>query len=127
MNNINVVAAIIKKDEKILCVQRPKGGEASYKWEFPGGKIEKGESHKEALIREIREELDCDISVGELVMTIEHQYEAFHLTMHCYDCRIIRGKLTLHEHIDSRWLPAGELKNLDWAPADWPIIDKLNI
>jgi len=125
MKLFNVIAAIAIRNNKILCTQRPDKGEVALKWEFPGGKIEPGESHKEALKREIREELDCDISVDEFFMTVYHKYKTFDLTMHCYKCTLLNDKVVLNEHADSCWLPVEELDVLDWAPADWPIIKKL--
>lgn len=125
MRYIEVVAAIIIDKDKIFCTQRPNKGEVALKWEFPGGKIEPNESHEMALTREIMEELACEIIINEFLMTIEHQYNTFHLTMHCYKCTLITEEITLHEHIDSCWLPINNLQTLDWAPADIPIIEKL--
>ena len=125
MKKIIVVAAIVINDKTILCVQRNNKGEAALKWEFPGGKIELGETCKEALIREIEEELKTIITVDEYFVTIEHQYEKFHLTMYCYKCTSISDIIVLNEHINYCWLPINKLNTLDWAPADWPIIKKL--
>lgn len=125
MNKINVVAAIIIKEEKVFCVQRNSKGEAALKWEFPGGKVEFNESEERALVREVKEELSCDISIDEFFMTVEYQYKTFYLTMHCYKCTLISDRIALNEHIDSCWLPVSKLNTLDWAPADLPIVRKI--
>jgi 8-oxo-dGTP diphosphatase len=125
MRKIDVVAAIIVDNGNIFCTQRPNKGEVALKWEFPGGKIELGESHSEALKREIKEELNCDIRVNKYYMSIKHQYNNFHLTMHCYKCTLISGDIQLHEHVDYCWLPKDKLHILDWAPADIPIVNAL--
>ena len=126
MKKIEVVAAIFKNSEnKYYCARRKPGGELSMKWEFPGGKIETGESHEQALIREIKEELKLDIKVGEHCLTVEHQYNSFHLTMHAYFASIVGGDLTLTEHTGQKWLTKDELLSLDWAAADIPIVQKL--
>lgn len=122
MKQYEVVAAIIIHQGKVLCMQKGQTRYAytCYKWEFPGGKIEAGESHQEALRREIQEELDMEICVGEHVITINHTYPDFAITMHCYFCSVHAPKLTLHEHQDFRWLDFSELNSLDWAAADIP-------
>jgi 8-oxo-dGTP diphosphatase len=125
MLKIDVVAAIIYKDNTILCVQRNNQGEIALKWEFPGGKLEEGETHEEALIREIKEELDCEITVDDFMMTVNYQYKTFHLNMYCYKCTLVSDKITLQEHIDSKWLKIEDLPMLDWAPADLPVVRKL--
>ena len=113
----NVVAAVILKDGKYLATQRGYGEWKDW-WEFPGGKIEQGEEPKDALKREIREELNIEIEVNELLTTVEYDYPEFHLTMHCYFCSIISGQLLLLEHKDARWLSFDELKSVKWLPAD---------
>lgn len=123
MKKVEVVAAIIQKDNKIFCAQRNLSKSMGGKWEFPGGKIEIGETREEALVREIREELDSDIVVDKYLMTVEHDYPAFHITMHAYSCTLVKGELTLKEHNDSVWLSKEELLNLDWADADKPIVN----
>lgn len=124
MKTINVVAAIIIKDQKIFATQRGYG-EFKNGWEFPGGKIENGESPEHALEREIREELDAKIRVGELFDTIEYDYPNFHLSMKCFLCSLISDQLTLREHEAAKWLTKENLSSVEWLPADLTIIDKL--
>ena len=124
MKTINVVAAIIIKDQKIFATQRGYG-EFKNGWEFPGGKIESGESPEHALEREIREELDARIRVGELFDTIEYDYPNFHLSMKCFLCSLISDQLTLREHEAAKWLTKENLSSVEWLPADITIIDKL--
>ena len=124
MKTINVVAAIIIKDQKIFATQRGYG-EFKNGWEFPGGKIESGESPEHALEREIREELDAKIRVGELFDTIEYDYPNFHLSMKCFLCSLISDQLTLREHEAAKWLTKEKLSSVEWLPADLTIIDKL--
>lgn len=126
MKNIEVVAAVItNKEGLIYCVKRDNRGEAANKWEFPGGKIEPGETREEALIREIKEELSADIKVGTFVTTVNHQYKTFYLTMHVYYAVVVNGELVLSEHTDFKWLKSNELDKLDWADADIPVVEKL--
>ncbi|MCQ2193017.1 MAG: (deoxy)nucleoside triphosphate pyrophosphohydrolase [Paludibacteraceae bacterium] len=124
MKTIEVVAAIIKKDNKYLATQR---GYGKYKdgWEFPGGKMEPGESREEAIVREIKEELATDIKVDSYLTTVDYDYEDFHLTMHCFLCSILDGNIELLEHEDAKWLGKEELHNVDWLPADLAIVDLL--
>ena len=122
-----VSAAIIVENKKILCVQRNKGkyDYISYKFEFPGGKLEEGENEEEALKREISEELNLEIDVAEKFLLVTHEYLDFNLTMHSYLCKANTEQLILKEHIDAKWLYKNELIDLDWAAADLPIISKL--
>ena len=121
MKVIRVAAAVIRRGDRIFAVQR---GYGEYKegWEFPGGKIEPGETAREALEREIMEELDTRIEVGSLIDTIEYDYPLFHLSMDCFWCSILDGKLTLLEAEDSRWLTGDSLYSVDWLPADRSLI-----
>ena len=127
MKKIEVVAGIIYCKNQILCVQRPKNKlhYISEKFEFPGGKIEEGETQKEALNREILEELNISTKIKSLFMTVVHEYPDFELTMHTFICEVETKELTLVEHIDQKWLSTEELKTLDWAAADIPIVNKL--
>lgn len=125
MKTINVVAAIIRDASgRIFCTQRGYGEWKGW-WEFPGGKIELGELPQDALKREIREELDTDIAVGELLTTVEYDYPTFHLSMKCYLCTIKSGNLVLLEHEAAKWLYSEELNSVKWLPADKGIIDLL--
>jgi 8-oxo-dGTP diphosphatase len=122
-----VSAAIIVENKKILCVQRNKGkyDYISYKYEFPGGKLEEGENEEDALKREIAEELNLEIDVAEIFLVVTHEYLDFNLTMHSYLCKANTEQLVLKEHIDAKWLYKNELIELDWAAADLPIVSKL--
>lgn len=124
MKTIEVVAAIIRNDDKVLATQRGYG-EFKDGWEFPGGKIEDGETPRQALVREIREELDTVIEVGELLETVEYDYPKFHLIMHCYLCTIKSGDLVLNEHKAAKWLTKETLYSVDWLPADVSLVDKI--
>ena len=127
MKTIRVVAAVIKavneKGEDIIFATQRGYGEFKGGWEFPGGKIEDGETPKEALKREIREELDIEIAVGEMLDTIEYDYSTFHLSMDCFWCKIVSGDLVLKEHEDARWLTKEQLDEVEWLPADITLID----
>ena len=131
MKTIRVVAAVIKAtnekgDPMIFATQRGygdfKGG-----WEFPGGKIEEGETPREALVREIKEELEIEIAVGELIDTIEYDYPTFHLSMDCFWAEILSGDLVLKEHEAAKWLTKDELDTVEWLPADVTLIEKVRV
>lgn len=124
MKTIEVVAAIITHNDQIFATQRGYG-EFKDGWEFPGGKMEPGETPQQALVREIREELDTEIEVGSLVETVEYDYPNFHLTMHCFLCTIRFGELVLKEHEAAKWLTREELDSVDWLPADVKVVEKL--
>ncbi len=124
MKTIRVVAAVIKKENKIFCTQRGYGDFKGY-WEFPGGKIEDGETPQEALVREIKEELDVDISVGKMIKTIEYDYPEFHLSMDCFWCELVSGEIELKEHEDAKWLDKNNIDSVDWLPADLDLINSL--
>lgn len=124
MKRIEVVAAVIIRDGKVFATQRGYG-EFKDGWEFPGGKMEPGESREEALVREIREELDAEIRVDRLLETVEYDYPKFHLTMHCFICELLSENLVLREHEDARWLFRNELDTVDWLPADVGVAEKL--
>ena len=124
MKTIRVVAAVIRKDDKIFATQRGYG-ELKGGWEFPGGKIEEGETPQEALKREIEEELDTEISVGELIDTIEYDYPTFHLSMDCFWCEIVEGRLVLKEHEAARWLDRKTMDDVEWLPADVTLVGKI--
>lgn len=125
MKTIHVVAAIIRNGDKILATQRGYG-EHKGGWEFPGGKIEEGETPQEALVREIREELEADINVGDHLVTVEHDYPDFHLSMQCYWAELIEGThLKLLEHEAAKWLSIDELDTVAWLPADVDVVRAL--
>lgn len=124
MKPIRVVAAVIRDGEKIFATMHGYGDFRGL-WEFPGGKIEPGETPQEALKREIREELASEISVGELIDTVEFDYPTFHLSMDCFWCQLIRGNLELLEAAEARWLTKETLKSVDWLPADLALVDKI--
>jgi 8-oxo-dGTP diphosphatase len=127
MKKIQVVAGVIFWKDLVLCVQRPpnKYQYISKKFEFPGGKIEEGESKEEALHRELFEELNLSAKIKSLFITVVHEYPDFELTMHSFICEVDTKKLILHEHIDFKWLKIEDISNLDWAAADIPIVNKL--
>ena len=125
MKTVEVVAGLIKDDGKIFATQR---GYGDYKhfWEFPGGKMEDGETPQQALARELKEELAIDVDVGDFLCTVEHDYPTFHLTMHCYFCTLADGSTpTLLEHEASRWLTPAELHSVNWLPADVKVVKAL--
>lgn len=124
MKTINVVAAIIIKDNKIFATQRGYG-EFKDGWEFPGGKVEQGEALENAIVREIKEELDTVIEVIEYFDTVEYDYPNFHLSMKCYICTVVSGKLELLEHEAAKWLDKDSLDSVAWLPADLGLVDKL--
>ena len=121
MKRIEVVAAVINDNDRIFATQRGYG-EFKDGWEFPGGKVEPGETKEQALLREIHEELDTTISVDKFIATIDTDYPKFHLTMHCYLCHVVEGKLMLLEHESAKWLKWSELDSVDWLPADRMLI-----
>lgn len=125
MKIVRVVAAVIRNDDKIFATQRGYG-EFKDGWEFPGGKIEEGETPEQALAREIKEELDTEIKVGKLIDTIEYDYPNFHLSMDCFWCEIVQGELELKEHEAARWLTKEKLYSVEWLPADVELIGKIN-
>ena len=124
MKTIRVAAAIIRHDGKIFATERGYGAWKDY-WEFPGGKIEPGETPEEALRREIREELDTEIAVGQKAAAVEYDYPEFHLSMDCFFAEVIRGRLVLKEHEAAKWLPKNELDSVRWLPADRGLIEML--
>ena len=124
MKTIEVVAAIIVREGDEFCTQRGYGEWQGW-WEFPGGKMEAGESPQEALRREIREELEAEVEVGELLETIEWDYPNFHLTMHCFWCRLLSDSLCLKEHQAAAWLSADNLRSVKWLPADEGLVEKI--
>ena len=126
MKTIRVVAAVIRENDKIFATQR---GYGKFKdgWEFPGGKVEEGETLQQALVREIEEELDTKIKVGDLIETVEYDYPDFHLTMDCFWCKVLEGDLILKEHEAAKWLGKEELLSVDWLPADIELIKKIQL
>lgn len=131
MKTIRVVAAIIKainKDGEPIIFATQRGyGEFKGGWEFPGGKIEEGETPQEALVREIKEELETEITVGDLIDTIEYDYPTFHLSMDCFWAEIVSGNLVLTEHEAAKWLTKDELNSVEWLPADVTLIEKVRL
>lgn len=124
MKTVKVVAAVIRAGDKVLATKRGYG-DLINKWEFPGGKIKEGEKPKDALKREIEEELKAEIMVHDLITTVEYDYPDFHLNMQCFWCELPGGKFELIEHNDAKWLHKDELKELDWCPADVEVVDAI--
>ena len=122
VKDIEVSAAIIVKDNRILATERGYGRSYRHKWEFPGGKIEPGETREEALVREIREELDADIEVGRLFSVVTYTYPEYRVTMYCYICRLISDHITLEVHDSAKWLGAEDIDSVDWLPSDDEIV-----
>ena len=121
-NQVEVVGAVIVRDGKILCAQRGAKGSLGGKWEFPGGKIEPGEDARQALVRELDEELRCDVAVGDFLTTTIHEYDFATISLTTFMCELVAGEPELTEHQDVVWLALGELHTLDWAPADLPAV-----
>lgn len=121
---VRVVAAIVKDGDRILAMQRGHG-QFKGKWEFPGGKVEVGETSTAALLREMKEEMDAEVEIGELVHTVEYNYPDFHLSMDCFFCSIPSGQWEMKEHLDARWLKKEELDSVEWLPADVGLIELL--
>lgn len=124
MKTVKVVAAVIRCEDKIFATARGYG-DFKGQWEFPGGKIEPGENPQQALVREIKEELDTEIAVGELITTIEYDYPTFHLSMDCFWCSVVSGELVLKEAQEARWLSVDQLNSVKWLPADIEIVDMI--
>ena len=124
MRSIEVVAGIITDSGKIFATQRGYGDYKDF-WEFPGGKMEPGETPQQALARELREELSVEVDVGEFVCTVEYDYPGFHLTMHCFYCSVTGGTLTLLEHEAAKWLDMEQIHSVDWLPADVVVVNAL--
>ena len=131
MKTVRVVAAVIKaeneKGQPIIFATQRGYGDLKGGWEFPGGKIEEGETPQEELKREIMEELDTEISVGDLIDTIEYDYPTFHLSMDCFWCQIVKGDLVLKEHEAAKWLSKDELDSVEWLPADVTLISGIKL
>ena len=124
MKTIKVVAAIIERNGSVFATQRGYGDQAGG-WEFPGGKVEPGETPEQALAREIREELTAEINVGRFVHQVEYDYDTFHLSMGCYLCTLAAGHLELLEHSAARWVDAATIDDLDWLPADAGLVEEI--
>ena len=131
MKTVKVVAAVItacnENGEKIIFATQRGYGEFKDGWEFPGGKVEPGETPQEALKREIMEELETEIKVGDLIETIEYDYQTFHLSMDCFWAEIVKGDLVLREHEAAKWLTKEQLGSVDWLPADLGLVEKVRV
>lgn len=125
LKRIEVVAGILIRQGRVFAAQRAPGGEAGGQWEFPGGKIEAGESHAAALERELMEELGIATRSGPFLIHVEYPYRSFLLAMSCYSASILAGEPQLHEHVDGRWLSRRELDAVTWAPADLPVVERV--
>ena len=126
LKQIEVVAAIIKQDNTIFATQRGYG-EFKGGWEFPGGKIESGETPERALEREIKEDLNANIQVGDFLHTVEYDYPSFHLTMHCFICSLLSDEIYLNEHQAARWLDKDSIDSVEWLPADVEVAEKVKM
>jgi 8-oxo-dGTP diphosphatase len=124
MKTIEVVAGVIKDGDRIFATQRGYGDQKGG-WEFPGGKMEPGETPEQALVRELKEELDVDVCVGKKICTVEYDYPKFHLTMHCFWATIASGAIKLLEHEDAKWLDRESIRSVDWLPADIEVVNHL--
>lgn len=124
-NTIEVVAAVIKNENKYFCAKRNDYGELAKKWEFPGGKIETKETRQEALRREVLEELNIEVEIKDFIMTVKHEYKGFNLVLHAYICEVVKGNLKLSEHLEFRWATVEEMMSMDFSAADIPIIKRL--
>lgn len=122
MKHIHVACAIIERGRKVLCTQRSESVSMPLKWEFPGGKINEGESPQECLKRELAEELGIEVTIGAPLSVSTYQYPAFSVTLYPFICKIKSGEIILHEHAAMKWLTPEELRNLDWPEANWPVI-----
>ena len=124
LKQIEVVAAVLHRDDAVLATQRGYGPWKGW-WEFPGGKVKPGETHQQALVRELKEELDTDIVTDRYLTTVDYDYPDFHLTMHCYLCHLLHDTFTLKEHLAARWLTAETLQSVQWLPADKDLVANL--
>ncbi len=126
-NTLHVACALIERDGQVLSVQRGAAMSLPLKWEFPGGKLEHGESPADCLRREVREELGVEVHIGDSLPTVAHDYPTFSVVLYPMRCRITSGELTLHEHADARWLSTADLLSVDWAEADLPVLENWKV